>query len=246
MIAEKVRLGYMGKITKVMRLPRLLREISDAPRYLYAEGNTNLLYKENSLYICIVGARKHSFYGKEVTEFIITCLSDLNVVVVSGAAYGIDGLVHTLCIKNNIPTIAVPGSGISDEAFYPRLHLDLKHEILSAGGLIINEFDPTTQASVWTFPVRNRIMAGMCHVTIVIEAEKRSGTLITANLAADYNRDVVVVPGSIFSPTSTGTLDLASKGAILLTSKDSLINILRDLAKKEGIDILNRQQLTII
>jgi DNA processing protein len=164
-------------------------------------------------------------------------LKDFNVVTVSGAAYGIDGLVHTLSIKHDIKTICIPGSGISDDFFYPRIHLDLKHEILDRGGLIINEFEPETRASPWTFPVRNRLMAGMSHITIVIEAEQRSGTLITANLAADYNRDVLAVPGNIFSRNSQGTNELIDKGAKIFIDLESLREILMQLGVVYGVQV---------
>lgn len=164
-------------------------------------------------------------------------LANMNVVTVSGAAYGIDGLVHTLSVKKNIPTIAVPGSGIDDESFYPRAHLELKHEIIDNGGLIMSEFDPLARAGHWTFPIRNRIMAGMSHVVIVVEAEKRSGTLITAHLGVDYGREVIAVPGSIFSHTSAGTHELIRHGATLLSSLDALTETLTVLAKREGINL---------
>jgi DNA processing protein len=175
-----------------------------------------------------------------VTEHIIEFLKDFNVITVSGAAYGIDGLVHTLSIKHDIKTIAIPGSGIDDDFFYPRAHLDLKHEILDHGGLVVNEFEPQTRSSLWTFPVRNRLMAGLSHMTIVVEAEEKSGTLITANLAIDYNREVLSVPGNIFSRNSQGTNDLIDRGAKIMISLETLRGMLMQLAMVYGVDIYKK------
>ena len=224
------------KTNSITKFNKLIDNIPDKPTELFYEGNIDLL-EGNHLYVCIVGPRKASPYGIQVTEHILEFLKDFNIVTVSGAAYGIDGLVHTLSIKHDIKTICIPGSGISDDYFYPRTHLDLKHEILDHGGLIINEFEPETRASPWTFPVRNRLMAGLSHITIVIEAEERSGTLITANLAVDYNRDVLAVPGNIFSRNSQGTNKLIDKGAKIFVSLESLREMLMQLGVVYGVQV---------
>ncbi len=226
----------MNTIENIEQLNDLINNIPDKPSRLFYEGNIDLL-KDKHIFVCIVGPRKASPYGIQVTEYIIEFLKDFNVVTVSGAAYGIDGLVHTLSIKNNIPTIAIPGSGISDDYFYPRAHLDLKHEILDHGGLIINEFEPDTRSSIWTFPVRNRLMAGMSHITIVIEAEEKSGTLITANLATDYNREVLAIPGNIFSRNSQGTNSLIDKGAKVFVNIETLREMIMQLGVVYGVDV---------
>lgn len=213
----------------------LIGQMPDPPKELYLEGNVNLLSSPGYIYVCIVGPRKASSYGQDVTTYIMEHLRHMNIVTVSGAAYGIDSIVHSLSLDYGIPTIAVPGSGIDDEVFYPRAHLDLKHKILENGGLIMNEFNPLSRASPWSFPVRNRIMAGMSHLTIVIEAEQSSGTLITAHLATDYGREVIAIPGSIYSSTSRGTHELISKGASIFTSLDTLTDILTTIAKNNGI-----------
>ena len=226
----------MNTIENIEQLNDLINNIPDKPSRLFYEGNIDLL-KDKHIFVCIVGPRKASPYGIQVTEHIIEFLKGFNVVTVSGAAYGIDGLVHTLSIKNNIPTIAIPGSGISDDYFYPRAHLDLKHEILDHGGLIINEFEPDTRSSIWTFPVRNRLMAGMSHITIVIEAEEKSGTLITANLATDYNREVLAIPGNIFSRNSQGTNSLIDKGAKVFVNTETLREMIMQLGVMYGVDV---------
>jgi DNA processing protein len=214
----------------------LIENMPDKPKKLFYEGNIDLL-DESHIYVCIVGPRKASPYGIQVTEHIMEFLKDFNIVTISGAAYGIDGLVHTLSVKHGVKTVAIPGSGIDDDFFYPRAHLDLKHEILDHGGLVINEFEPETRASPWTFPVRNRLMAGMSHLTIVIEAEERSGTLITSNLAIDYNRDVIAVPGNVFSRNSAGTNELINKGARIFVNLETLRETLHQIGMVYGIAV---------
>ena len=222
-------------------VPGLLAHIPDPPKKLYAEGDISLLMRDDVILVCIVGPRKASPYGRDVVDLVLRHLQRFNAVTVSGIAYGIDAIVHDTSIRLGIPTIAIPGSGIDDDVFYPRAHLDLKHEILDHGGLIVNEFDPLVRAAPFTFPVRNRLMAGMSHLTIVIEAERKSGTLITAHLAADYGREVLVVPGSIFSLTSAGTHELAGKGATLLASLDVLTETLKLIAERDGIELYKKE-----
>lgn len=220
----------------LITIPGLLAHIPDPPKKLSTEGDVSLLSRD-VLYICIVGPRKASAYGSEVAVQIVKHLQKFNVITVSGAAYGIDSVVHKACIDLGIPTICVPGSGIDDDVFYPRAHLDLKHEILDHGGLIVNEFDPLVRAAPWTFPVRNRLMAGMSHLTIVVEAEKKSGTLITAHLATDFGREVIAVPGSIHAPTSYGTHELIGKGATILVSLDTITEVLKNISDRDDIPL---------
>ncbi len=215
----------------------LLAHMPDKPKELYIQGNQQLLLSKQHIYVCIVGPRKSSAYGADVAATIIEHLAKMHVITVSGAAYGIDGIVHTLSIEHGLPTIAIPGSGIDDEVFYPRAHMNLKHRILEHGGLIMNEFNPLARASPWTFPVRNRLMAGMSHLTIVIEAEQSSGTLITAHLATDYGQEVIAVPGSIYAPSSRGTHELISKGATIFTSLQTLTEVLTNIAKIHSIEL---------
>jgi DNA processing protein len=220
----------------ISNINELVSSIPDRPKKLFYEGDFDLL-KAKHIFVCIVGPRKASPYGIQVTEHIMDFIKDFNVVTISGAAFGIDALVHSLSIKHSIKTICIPGSGIHDDFFYPRTHLDLKHEILENAGLIINEFEPDTRSSIWTFPVRNRLMAGLSHLTIVIEAEEKSGTLITANLATDYNREVLAVPGNIFSRNSQGTNDLIGKGANIMVTLENLREILVQIALINGLQV---------
>ncbi len=217
-------------------IPGLLAHIPDPPKRLFAEGNIELLSKK-TLYICIVGPRKASPYGTDTAVHIVKHLQKFNAITVSGAAYGIDSVVHKTSLELDIPTICVPGSGIDDDVFYPRAHLDLKHDILDHGGLIVNEFEPLVRAAPWTFPVRNRLMAGMSHLTIVVEAEKKSGTLITAHLATDFGREVIAVPGSIHAPTSYGTHELIGKGATILITLETITEVLKNISDRDDIPL---------
>lgn len=153
------------------------------------------------------------------------------------APLGIDALAHTAALKVGLPTIAIPGSGLSDDVLYPKSNRPLASEILEAGGSLISEFDDDFKAAPWSFPKRNRIMAALSHATLVIEAEEKSGTLITARLAMEYNRDVMAVPGSLFSPTSAGTHNLIKDGATPIRSAEEICEVLK-LSSKENQETL--------
>jgi DNA processing protein len=145
------------------------------------------------------------------------------VVIVSGLAYGIDAIAHRAALDADLKTIAIPGSGLDDSVLYPRENVRLAEEILRRGGALISPFEDTLPAAQWTFPHRNRIMAGISHATLVIEADIRSGTLITSKFAGDFNRNVLTVPGSIFTSKSAGPHMLLKIGATPITSVDDLI-----------------------
>ncbi len=217
---------HILEITQINEIP-LLSEIPDCPKKLFYEGNLEILKDPARTYICIVGSRKHTEYGKEVCEMLIKGLQGYPVAIVSGLALGIDGLVHKIALGHNIPCVAVPGSGIDYDVLYPQKHVELAQEIVQNGGVILSEYSPKTRASPWSFPMRNRIMAGLSHATLVIEGEIDSGTLITARLALEYNREVLGVPGSIFSSTSQGPLSLIKNGGIPITSVDDLLVALK-------------------
>ena len=204
------------------KIPKLLQEIPDPPKKLYIRGQ--LPTDENLIYLTIVGSRKYTQYGKSVCEKLITGLSGYPFVVVSGLALGIDAIAHRAALDNNILTIAVPGSGLDESVLYPATNRKLALEILHKGGALISELEPETKAAPWTFPMRNRIMAGMSHAVLVIDAENKSGTRITARLATDYNREVFSVPGSIFSSVSEGCNELIREGATPITSSHDILN----------------------
>lgn len=204
--------------------PPLLAEIPDKPETLSMRGALPDWTKFKIL--AVVGTRKYTSYGRDAVTKIIRELAGYPVIIVSGLALGIDSLAHQAALEAGLLTIAVPGSGISDRAIYPAQHLGLAKRILEKGGALLSEFEPDFRATIWSFPKRNRIMAGMSHATLVIEAEKRSGTLITSRLATEYNRDVLTVPGPIFSSTSEGPHMLIRLGATPVASGRDVLEAL--------------------
>jgi len=203
--------------------PPLLSEIADPPTGMYVRGT---LPPPEHILLAVVGSRRYSAYGKEVCEKLITGLSGFPISIVSGLALGIDAIAHRAALKAGLHTIAVPGSGLSDEVLYPASHKGLAREIVSVGGALLSEFEPDFRATQWSFPQRNRIMAGLSRAVLIVEASEKSGTLITARLALDYNRDVMVVPGSIFSETSRGALKLLKDGANAVMDSRDILSIL--------------------
>ena len=204
--------------------PPLLREIPDAPATLWLRGS---LPPPGVKLLTVVGSRKYTPYGKAAVEKLIRGLAGYPVAVVSGLALGIDSLAHEAALAAELQTIAVPGSGLSPNALYPRAHLRLSERILAAGGALLSEFPPEFRARPESFPQRNRIMAGMADAVLVVEAALRSGTLVTAKLAVEYNRELLVVPGSIFSPNSFGPHLFLSLGAAPAATSADVLKALR-------------------
>lgn len=209
-----------------IEIPPLLSEIPDKPKKLYAIGNKDILFDPSLKYLCIVGSRRYSAYGHDAVSELIRSLKGKPVAIVSGLALGIDSIAHKTALEVGLPCIAVPGSGLSRNILYPRTHLDLAERIVKEGGVLVSEFDNSMRATPWSFPMRNRIMAGLSHAVCVIEGEEDSGTLITARLALDYNRDVCALPGSIFSETSKGPLSLIKNGAYPICNSEDLHKML--------------------
>lgn len=178
--------------------PRRLKQCVDAPLLLYTRGAINL---NDSKFVAIVGTRNETEYGKRICKELIQSLEASNIIVVSGLAYGIDISVHKNCLKMNVPTVAVLAHGL--EMVYPRIHQKTAKDMCLTGGLV-TEFPPFTNPDRENFPMRNRIVAGLCDATIVIESQRKGGSLITAELANDYNRDVFAFPGSVFELSSEG------------------------------------------
>ena len=187
-----------------------MQEIPDAPKELWLEGK---LPSSELKCLAVVGSRKYSGYGREACEFLLHGLAGQPIVIVSGLAIGIDTIAHKTALAAGLITIAIPGSGLDRAVLHPPSNVRLADEIIEAGGALISELPPTAPAGLHTFPRRHRIMAGLAHAVLIIEASEQSGTLITARLALDYNREVLVVPGSIFAPTAQGTNTLLSQGA---------------------------------
>lgn len=203
--------------------PSQLLETPEPPKELWRIGE---LPESDTTLLTIVGARKHSPYGKEVCEKLIEGLAGYDITIVSGLALGIDTIAHKSALRAGLATLAVPGSGLGKDTLYPRSNYRLAEEIVASGGALLSEFSPETPAAPWTFPKRNRIMAGLAQATLVIEAEKRSGTLITSRLATDYNRDVFAVPGEIFSPLAEGPNMLIALGATPIHGSEDILRAL--------------------
>lgn len=198
--------------------PKRLLHCYDAPTILYYRGNANL---NNSKIISIIGTRNNTDYGKQVTEDLITEFIPYNVLIVSGLAYGIDAIAHKASIKNNVANVGVLAHGL--DSIYPAQHKSLAKDILLNGGLL-TEFRKNTKADRYNFPQRNRIVAGMADATIVVETASKGGSMITAELAYNYNKDVFAIPGKIYDGKSSGCLKLIQQNkAILLSSTEQLI-----------------------
>lgn len=200
--------------------PKLLKEICDCPELLYYKGELPI---NKELNLAVVGTRKLTGYGKMVTENIIHGLAGSNLLIVSGLALGIDTVAHNAALETNLKTIGVLGSGLDKASIYPAQNSQLAERIIKDGGAIISEFPLGTPPLRQNFPQRNRLVAGMSLGTLVIEADIKSGALITARLALDYNREVMAVPGNINSQTSLGTNSLIKQGAkVVVEAKDIL------------------------
>ena len=201
--------------------PQRLLHCYDAPSMLYFRGNANL---NASKVISIIGTRDNTDYGKHVTEKLLEDLKEQNVLVISGLAYGVDGVAHKAALKNELPTVGVLAHGL--DRIYPPHHANMAKEMIQNGG-ILTEFRKGMKADRHNFPKRNRIVAGMADATIVIETAIKGGSMITASLANGYNRDVFAIPGRVNDEKSEGCNYLIKNNrAILLTDAQQLIETL--------------------
>ena len=221
-----VKIFLMYKIQKLTKeeFPEKLFEIPQPPKQLYIKGE--MPDWENHKFVAVVGSRKYTNYGKEACEKIISGLRGNNITIVSGLAIGIDSIAHRNALINKIKTIAVPGSGLDSSVIYPSMNKKLADEIIESGGCLLSEFEPDFRATTWSFPQRNRIMAGLADVILVIEAGEKSGTLITARMGTDYNKDVAVIPASIFSHGARGSNKLLHQGATPINCSEDLLDLL--------------------
>jgi len=210
----------MPPIEELTNIPYRLKEISDPPKKLFIQGN---FPDEEMKFLTVVGSRRYSVYGKMVCQKLIEKLAGYPIVIVSGMALGIDAIAHESALRAGLKTIAVPGSGLDPKVLYPKTNWGLSRKILESGGCLISEFEPNYKATSWGFIQRNRIGAGLADAVLLIEAGEKSGTLTTARLATDYNREILVIPGNINSATSKGSNALLRDGATpILKSADIL------------------------
>ena len=196
--------------------PKKLKHAPDSPTVLYYKGNTDL---NNPKMVAIVGTRKSTTYGRQFTEKIIEQLAPHQVLVVSGLAYGIDINAHKAALAQGLDTVGVMASGL--DIIYPSIHRGIAARMLEQGG-ILTEFKIGEKPEAHNFPARNRIIAGMCDLTIVIEAAEKGGALITAEIANSYNRDVFALPGDVNKRYSVGCNNLikSNKAHLLTSAKD--------------------------
>lgn len=202
------------------RYPPLLAAIHDPPASLWFRGDVDLALLSRTA-VAVVGARACSGYGRAVARTLARELAGAGAVVVSGLARGIDGEAHRGALEADGPTVAVLGCGIDRD--YPAAHADLARRITAAGGVIVSEYEAGVEPAPWRFPARNRIIAGLCAATVVVEARTRSGALITADFALEEGREVLAVPGEITSALSAGTNALLRLGAVPVTSPEDVL-----------------------
>ncbi len=208
------------------RYPLLLKEIADAPPLLFCRGEVSQLSWPQ---VAMVGSRRPSQNGLKLAEQFATELSQRGIAITSGLALGIDGAAHYATVKAKGITLAVLGTGLSE--VYPKQHQTLAEQIVANDGVLISEFLPHTPPINYHFPRRNRIISGLSLGVLVVEAALPSGTLITAQLAADQNREVWAIPGSIFNPQVKGCHALIRQGAKLV---EETAHILEDIAPRLG------------
>ena len=215
--------------------PDLLREIHNPPIILYAKGAD---FPKDRRSIAVVGSRNPTHYGREAAEAFGFDFASRSVTVISGMARGIDSAAHMGCLRGNGLTVAVIGTGI--DIVYPSENKKLFNQI-AENGMILSEFPMGTPPEPWNFPIRNRIISGLCEGIVVVEATKKSGSLITASLALEQNREVFAVPGSIHSFKSTGTHHLIKQGACLVEKADDVLEELGFSGKFAQSGNSNRQ-----
>jgi DNA processing protein len=208
--------------------PKRLLNCYDSPTLLYYKGTADL---NTSKTIAVVGTRSHTDYSKKIIDKFIQEVAAQNILIVSGMAFGVDAIAHKSAVKNNLPTVGVLGHGL--DQIYPPDHSGLAKDMLKNGGGLLTEFRSKTKPDKHNFPTRNRIVAGMSDATIVIESGIKGGSMVTAELANGYNRDVFAFPGKITDNKSAGCnyLIKANK-AMLLTDAQELIEMMGWEAKR--------------
>ncbi|MEH7122870.1 DNA-processing protein DprA [Bacillus sp. JJ1773] len=198
--------------------PELLKEIYQPPWVLYGKGDLSLL--KNHLHLAVVGSRQYNDYGEDAIQRFFPKLIENEIVIVSGLAAGIDKIAHETAIHLKGKTIGVIAGGLYN--IYPQENRELSIKMMK-NQLILSEYPPITKPMKWQFPMRNRIISGICKGTFIVQAKSKSGSLITANYAVQEGREVFALPGNIFSPYSAGTNELIQQGAKLVKSSEDII-----------------------
>ncbi|MEK7680526.1 MAG: DNA-processing protein DprA [Patescibacteria group bacterium] len=203
--------------------PALLKEINDPPHTLFIRGNFS---NDAKPALGVVGTRKMSNYGKLACQEIVAPLARQRIKIISGLALGIDGVAHQTALENDGVTIAVLGGGVDKTTVHPTSHQFLAEKIIEKGGAVISEYPPGFQPMPYTFPARNRIIAGLSLGTLVVEAPEQSGALITAKFALDYNREIFAIPHPINTANGVGCNNLLKLGARLVSSATDIFETL--------------------
>ncbi len=217
--------------------PELLKQIHDPPAVLFIKGDADILTSERN--IAVVGSRRASNYIKDLVGKIIGGLKGSDAVIVSGMAVGVDGCAHKSALENNLKTIAVLGSGF--DWIYPKENKKLFQQI-QENGAVVSEYYPDKEPITWRFPLRNRIISGLCKGTLIAEAGLKSGALITARLCLEQNRDLMCIPGLVTNPNTEGTHKLLKEGAAIVTCTQDIFNALNwDLVEVSAAQDKNLQ-----
>jgi DNA processing protein len=226
--AAEEEIGFMEKfkITPLFlhdeRYPKRLLNCYDPPTMLYYRGEADL---NASRLVAVIGTRNKTEYGKHLAEQLVNNLAPFNVTIVSGLALGIDTVAHKMSLKNHMPTVAVLAHGL--DKMYPHENVALAKDIVKQGGGLLTEFRRKTKPDKHHFPTRNRIVAGMCDATVVVETDIKGGSIITAELANGYNKDVFAFPGKVTDNKSAGcNLLIKTNKAMLLTDAQQLAEIM--------------------
>lgn len=198
--------------------PEKLKNIDNPPKQLYILGNEKIL---DSFGLAIIGCRQYSEYGKKVAKELSFKLAKQGINIISGMAKGIDSFSHMGCMVAGGKTIAVLGSGFNN--IYPKENIELLKEIIRTGGAVITEYSPDVKPIGANFPLRNRIISGLSEGVIVIEARKKSGTLITVDYALEQGKEIFAVPGNINNSSSQGTNEMIREGAKIVTGIEDIL-----------------------
>ena len=230
--------------------PTRLAQCNDAPQILYQYGDCNLNAQK---FVAIIGTRNATKYGRDLTNDLVKTLASSNpdTVIISGLAYGIDIAAHKAALEYGLPTIGIVAHGL--DRIYPHVHRQYASQMIQSGGAIVTEYLSKTTPDPQNFVQRNRIVAGMCDVAVIVESAIKGGSLITASLANDYNRDVMAFPGRIGDKTSEGCNKLIRQHkAEIITSAEDLINLMgwtapeKNAIQQSLFDDLSPEQQTVI
>ena len=231
--AELERVAALGLLAVSLHdpdYPRRLREVPDPPALLYIRGS---LSERDEWSLAVVGTRRPTAYGRQVTRQLASELADTGLTIISGLARGVDAIAHETALERGARTVAVVAGGL--DTVYPPEHKDLANRIVEQGGAIVSEYPLGRTSRADHFPRRNRIIAGLTLGTLVTEASEKSGTWHTVNSALDYNREVFAVPGPITSPQSSGA------NQIIKTAHAKLVTCVEDIASELQLGPVERQ-----